>query len=90
VYQAAALRRLEHALSIEERDDDVHLSRYLKGSADSVLNMFRDFNNIPGPLTSKWLEFVSAFAQPWSVYGARKLYVQLAKRGASLEKLRGL
>lgn len=24
VYQAAALRRLEHALSIEERDDDVH------------------------------------------------------------------
>jgi hypothetical protein len=88
-YQAAALRRLEHALSIEERDDDVHP---LSISEREVLTLysilFRDFNNIPGPLTSKWLKFGFCFCTDrGQSMELAKLYVQLAKRGASLEEI---
>lgn len=88
-YQAAALRRLEHALSIEERDDDVHP---LSISEREVLTLysilFRDFNNIPGPLTSKWLKFGFCFCtNRGQSMELAKLYVQLAKRGASLEEI---
>ncbi|KAL9632463.1 MAG: hypothetical protein Q9164_005307 [Protoblastenia rupestris] len=88
-YQAAALRRLEHALSIEERDDDVHP---LSISEREVLTLysilFRDFNNIPGPLTSKWLKFGFCFCTNRNQsMELAKLYVQLAKRGASLEEI---
>lgn len=88
-YQAAALRRLEHALSIEERDDDVHP---LSISEREVLTLysilFRDFNNIPGPLTSKWLKFGFCFCtNRGQSMEVAKLYVQLAKCGASLEEI---
>lgn len=61
-YQAGALRRLEHALSIEERYDYINP---LSISEREVLNLysilFRDFNNIPGPLSPNWLKFGFCF-----------------------------
>ena len=89
VYQIAALRRLEHALSIEERDDDVHP---LSISEREVLVLysilFRDFNNIPSPLTSAWLKFGFCFCTNSSQsMELAELYVQLAKGGASLEEI---
>ncbi|TVY35196.1 hypothetical protein LSUB1_G005388 [Lachnellula subtilissima] len=88
-YQAAALRRLEYALSIEDRDDDAHP---LSTSEREVLALysilFRDFNNIPGPLTSKWLQFGFCFCtNRGQSMELAKLYVQLAKCGASLEEI---
>jgi hypothetical protein len=89
VYQAAAWRRLEHALSIEDRDDDVHpLSKSEKEVLKLYSMLFRDFNNIPGPLTSSWLQFGFCFctSRGQSVELA-KLYVQLAKCGTSLKEI---
>ncbi|KAG9236236.1 hypothetical protein BJ875DRAFT_457146 [Amylocarpus encephaloides] len=89
VYQTASLRRLKHAISIEERDDDVHP---LSISEREVLTLysilFRDFNNIPGPLTSNWLKFGFCFCtNRGQSMELAKLYVQLANRGASLEQI---
>ena len=88
-YQAAGYRRAEHALSIEDRDDDVHP---LSPSEKELLNLysilFRDFNNIPGPLSSKWLAFGFCFCTNRSQsMELAKLYVQLAKCGASFEEI---
>ena len=88
-YQAAGYRRAEHALSIKDRDDDVHP---LSTSEKEVLNLysilFRDFNNIPGPLNSNWLRFGFCYctnrAQSMEL---AKLYVRLAISGTSLEEI---
>ncbi|MAD85003.1 MAG: hypothetical protein CL912_18750 [Deltaproteobacteria bacterium] len=57
-YQAGAFRRLEHALSIEDRDDDAQpFTKSEKELLHLYSILFREFNNIPDPLSSTWLEF---------------------------------
>ncbi len=88
-YQAAAFERIEHELSSEKWDDDV---KNLSTSEREVITLysilFRDFNNIPGPLTSQWLKFGFCFCTNHSQSTElAKLYVQLSERGASLEEI---
>ena len=88
-YQPLALRRLEHALSIEDRDDNLHpLSTSEKEIWYLYSILFRDFNNIPGPLNSNWLKFGFCFCTDFNQsMELAKLYVQLARSGASLEEI---
>lgn len=88
-YQAAAWRRLKHALSLEEPDDDdCPLSMSERDVLSLYLILFRDFNNIPGPLTSTWLKFGFCFCtNRGQSLELAKLYVQLAEGGASLKEI---
>lgn len=74
VYQEDAWRRIEEAFSIKERDHDVYpLSTSEKDLLRLYSVLFRDFNNIPGPLTADWLLiWLLLLHQPWSVCEARK------------------
>lgn len=88
-YQPASLRRLERALSIEDRDDDIYP---LSESEREVLSLysilFRDFNNVPGPLTSTWLNFGFCYCtNSGQSTELAKAYVLLAKSGTSLEQI---
>ncbi|KAG4415746.1 hypothetical protein IFR04_011110 [Cadophora malorum] len=88
-YQAGAFRRLEHALSIEDRDDDAQpFTKSEKELLHLYSILFRDFNNIPDPLSSTWLEFGFCYCtNRGQSVALAKLYVQLAKSGASLGEI---
>lgn len=89
VYQIKGLRQAEHFLSLEERNDEVDP---LSGTEKKILSLysmlFRDFNNIPGPLSSKWLEFGFCFcANHDQRMKLAKVYIQLVKSGAYIKDI---
>lgn len=88
-YQAGAFRRLEHALSIEDRDDDAQPFTNLEKELLHLYSiLFRDFNSIPDHLSSTWLEFGFCYCtNRGQSVALAKLYVQLAKSGASLGEI---
>lgn len=85
-YQIFGLREAERALSLEARDDEVDpLSAAEKDILSLYSMLFRDFNNIPGPLSLKWFNFGFCFC---TNHGQRmelaNLYLQLVKSMSSI------
>jgi hypothetical protein len=88
-YQILGLRRAEHVLSLELRDDDVEpLSAAEREILSLYSVLFRGFNNIPNPLHLKWFNFGFCFC---TNHGQRrrlaKLYLQLVESGASIDDI---
>jgi len=88
-YQITGLRQAEHALSIDQRDDETKpLSEADKEILRLYSVLFRDFNNIPGPLNSHWFEFGFCFCTDHAQRKKlAKLYLQLVKKTASIEEI---
>ncbi|KAF1993802.1 hypothetical protein P154DRAFT_384427, partial [Amniculicola lignicola CBS 123094] len=72
-----------------KRDDDAHpLSLPEREVLALYAILFRDFNNIPDPLTSEWLKFGFCYCTSrGQTIQLAKLYIQLAKSGASLGEI---
>ncbi|KAL3422702.1 hypothetical protein PVAG01_06858 [Phlyctema vagabunda] len=84
-----SLRRAEHVLSLESRDDDLDpLSESEKEILKLYSMLYRDFNNIPDSLTSIWFDFGFCFCRNHDQRKKlAKLYIQLVENGASIAAL---
>lgn len=91
MYQNAAVSLLESALAIDQRDlDKDPLSSSEQRVCALYLLLFRDFNNVPGPLHAAWLEFGFCFyTNRGQAQELARLYLELAVSKLSLGEIAG-
>jgi hypothetical protein len=89
LYQVLSLRKAEKVLSLESRDDEVYPLSITEKQILALCSMlFRDFNNIPDSLDSRWFSFGFCFCKTQNLrQELAKLYLQLIETGASLDDI---